>query len=42
MTDADLIETLRGIVGARHLMTDPRKTERFRKGFRSEIGRAHV
>ncbi|URF45163.1 D-lactate dehydrogenase [Dinoroseobacter shibae] len=40
MTDADLIETLRGIVGARHLMTDPRKTERFRKGFRSGEGEA--
>lgn len=40
MTDQELIDTLRGIVGSRHLMTDPRKTERFRKGFRSGEGDA--
>lgn len=40
MTDQELIQTLRGIVGARHILTDARKTERFRKGFRSGEGDA--
>lgn len=40
MTDQELITTLRGIVGARHILTDARKTERFRKGFRSGEGDA--
>ena len=30
-----LINELRRIVGGSHLLTDPRKTERYRKGFRS-------
>ncbi|WP_424973614.1 D-lactate dehydrogenase [Dinoroseobacter sp. S124A] len=40
MTDQELVETLRGIVGKRHILTDARKTERFRKGFRSGEGDA--
>ncbi|WP_424969206.1 D-lactate dehydrogenase [Dinoroseobacter sp. S76] len=40
MTDQELIDTLRGIVGKRHILTDARKTERFRKGFRSGEGDA--
>ncbi|WP_425093669.1 D-lactate dehydrogenase [Tropicimonas sp. S265A] len=40
MTDAELLKTLTGIVGASHLMTDTKRTERFRKGFRSGEGEA--
>ena len=35
-----LITDLRRIVGSSHLLTDPRKTERYRKGFRSGQGEA--
>lgn len=40
MTDQDLLITLRKIVGSRHLLTGDKKTERFRKGFRSGQGDA--
>lgn len=40
MTDQDLIAQLRAIVGARHCLTGAKKTERFRKGFRSGEGDA--
>ncbi|RWR02132.1 lactate dehydrogenase [[Pantoea] beijingensis] len=35
-----LLEELARIVGPRHMLTDPRKTERYRKGFRSGQGDA--
>lgn len=38
MTDNDLIETLKKVVGGRHVLTGSRQTERFRKGFRSGEG----
>lgn len=40
ITDADLIAQLRSIAGARHVLTGPRQTERFRKGWRSGEGDA--
>ncbi|MEP2533084.1 D-lactate dehydrogenase [Shimia sp.] len=40
MSDQDLIRALRQIVGSRHLLTGDKKTERFRKGFRSGQGDA--
>lgn len=40
MTDQDLLTTLREIVGNRHLLLGDKKTERFRKGFRSGVGDA--
>ncbi|MEO0679801.1 MAG: D-lactate dehydrogenase [Pseudomonadota bacterium] len=40
MTDDALIAELKGIVGARHVRTDPKATERFRTGFRSGEGEA--
>lgn len=40
MTDQDLLTTLRDIVGNRHLLVGDKKTERFRKGFRSGVGDA--
>ena len=40
MDDATLLETFRGIVGRRHVLTDARATERFRRGFRSGQGDA--
>ncbi len=40
MTDAQLLDALRGIVGRRHLLTGARATERFRRGFRSGEGEA--
>lgn len=40
MTDQDLLETLRTVVGTRHLLVGDKKTERFRKGFRSGQGDA--
>jgi D-lactate dehydrogenase len=40
MTDPDLLETLRTVVGKRHLLVGDKKTERFRKGFRSGQGDA--
>lgn len=40
MNDQDLLETLRQVVGARHLLIGEKKTERFRKGFRSGQGDA--
>lgn len=40
MNDQDLLNTLRQVVGARHLLTGDKKTERFRKGFRSGQGDA--
>ncbi|MEN8892859.1 D-lactate dehydrogenase [Planktotalea arctica] len=40
MTDQELLKDLRSIVGARHLLTGSKKTERFRKGFRSGEGDA--
>lgn len=40
MPNANLIAQLKGIVGRRHVLTDPRATQRFRKGFRSGSGDA--
>lgn len=40
MNDQDLLTALRQVVGARHLLTGGKKTERFRKGFRSGQGDA--
>ncbi|MCV0425393.1 MAG: D-lactate dehydrogenase [Roseibium sp.] len=40
MTQDVLIQSLKEIVGARHCLTDARKTERYRKGFRSGEGEA--
>jgi D-lactate dehydrogenase len=40
MTRSDLISDLREIVGPRHVLTDPKATERFRRGFRSGEGMA--
>ncbi|WP_138468549.1 D-lactate dehydrogenase [Poseidonocella sp. HB161398] len=40
MTDHDLVETLRSVVGRRHVLTGEKATERFRKGFRSGEGEA--
>ncbi len=39
-TDSGLIKRLRSIVGARHVLTGARQTERFRKGWRSGEGDA--
>ncbi|PWR04170.1 D-lactate dehydrogenase [Meridianimarinicoccus roseus] len=39
-TADDLVGTLVAVVGKRHCLTDPRKTERYRKGFRSGDGEA--
>lgn len=40
MNNDDLISQLRSIAGRRHVHTDARKSERFRKGFRSGEGEA--
>ncbi len=40
MVNSDLIHSFRTIVGRRYVLTDPKKTERFRKGFRSGEGEA--
>ncbi|MEO0944864.1 MAG: FAD-binding protein, partial [Pseudomonadota bacterium] len=40
MTNEALISKLEEIVGSRHVMTDLRATERFRRGFRSGEGEA--
>ncbi|MDJ0993498.1 MAG: D-lactate dehydrogenase [Dinoroseobacter sp.] len=40
MTDAELLSTLRGIVGKSNLLTGDKNTARFRKGFRSGEGGA--
>lgn len=40
MTNAELIKQFESIVGSRHTLSDPKKTERFRKGFRSGEGEA--
>ena len=40
MPEQDLLNSLRKIVGRRHLLTGDRQTERFRKGFRSGQGEA--
>ena len=40
MTQDALISRLRDIVGTRHVITDERATERFRRGFRSGEGEA--
>lgn len=40
MTDDDLLKRLRAVVGARHVLTGAKQTERFRKGFRSGEGDA--
>ncbi|MEP3633695.1 MAG: D-lactate dehydrogenase [Shimia thalassica] len=40
MTDADLIQRLKSICGRRNVLTDARRTQRFRKGFRSGEGDA--
>lgn len=40
MSDGHLIETLREIVGSKHVLTGDKQTERFRKGFRSGEGDA--
>lgn len=37
---ARLIQTLTDIVSHKHILTEPRKTERYRKGFRSGEGSA--
>ncbi|ASP34109.1 D-lactate dehydrogenase [Labrenzia sp. VG12] len=39
-TDDQLVATLKGIVGNRHVITNPRSMERFCKGFRSGEGKA--
>ena len=40
MTTQNLLETLRHIVGAKYVITDPSKTERYRTGYRFGIGNA--
>ncbi|MEO0485752.1 MAG: D-lactate dehydrogenase [Pseudomonadota bacterium] len=40
MTDDDLIDAFRAVVGRRHVFTGARATERFRRGFRSGEGDA--
>jgi len=40
ISDAGLVRRLRGIVGRRHVLTGARRTERFRKGWRSGEGDA--
>lgn len=40
MTDQDLLKNLRAAVGSRNVLTNPKATERFRKGFRSGEGDA--
>lgn len=40
MSKDDLIQRLKKIVGNRHCLTEPQKTERYRKGFRSGEGEA--
>lgn len=40
MTDDDLLKRLSEVVGARHVLTGAKQTERFRKGFRSGEGDA--
>lgn len=40
ITNDLLVKKLKAIVGARHIHTDPRKTERYCKGFRSGEGEA--
>lgn len=40
MTNEDLLGSLRNVLGSRHVLTDPVKTERFRTGFRSGNGEA--
>ncbi|WP_339107417.1 D-lactate dehydrogenase [Thioclava sp. GXIMD4216] len=40
MADTSLISELQSIVGHRHVLTDPRATERFRQGYRSGEGEA--
>lgn len=40
MSNAHLVSDLRSIVGNRHVMTGDKKTERYRKGFRSGMGDA--
>ncbi|WP_298984336.1 D-lactate dehydrogenase [uncultured Roseibium sp.] len=40
MSKDDLIQKLKKIVGNRHCLTEPQKTERYRKGFRSGEGEA--
>ncbi|MCF6444935.1 D-lactate dehydrogenase [Nereida sp. MMG025] len=40
MTNDALIKRLQKAVGPKHVLTDPRQTERFRKGFRSGEGEA--
>ena len=40
MSEDALARAVTAIVGARHCLTDPRRTERFRKGFRSGEGEA--
>jgi len=40
MTTQNLLETLRHIVGAKYVITDPSKTERYRTGYRFGTGNA--
>ena len=40
MTTQNLLETLRHIVGAKYVITDPSKTERYRTGYRFGTGKA--
>ncbi len=40
MTNLELIASFKETVGTRYVLTDPKKTERFRKGFRSGEGEA--
>ena len=40
MSTQNLLETLRHIVGAKYVITDPSKTERYRTGYRFGTGNA--
>ena len=40
MNTQNLLATLRNIVGAKYVMTDPAQTERFRTGYRFGTGNA--
>ena len=40
MNKQNLLDTLRQIVGAKYVMTDPAKTERYRTGYRFGTGNA--
>jgi len=42
MEDQDFIASLIAIVGRKHVLTDPKRSERYRKGFRSGQGEAEA